>query len=71
VRLKRSTLNPCPQCHERKWLDWKIDYGGARYKDMFAIQCVACDLRAKLVYSTGEALEGWNAFAIKTKETNK
>lgn len=62
-------MKPCPQCNERKYLDLKTDYGGARYVDRYAIECVWCGIHATWVYSIKEALEMWEKFAEEKKET--
>lgn len=67
MRLKRSALEPCPRCHERKFLDWKFDWGGGRYMDKYAIECVVCGPRSESAYSQAEAIAAWNAFVGKNR----
>lgn len=60
MRLKRSALRVCEQCKERKYLDMKADYGGRRYMDRWAIECVWCGNRGPFEYSQQEAIDAWN-----------
>lgn len=71
MRLKRSSLRACPRCQSVKYLDWKVDWGGARFVDKYLIECVGCGVRGNYEYSPKEAIDVWNEFAARAKQEPK
>jgi hypothetical protein len=59
-RMKRSTMKPCPECGERKYLDIRVDRGGVRYIDLYAIECQWDSRKGSWESSEVKAIEAWN-----------
>jgi hypothetical protein len=66
MRIKKSDMTPCVCGADRRLIEFVIDRGGSRYKDIFFFRCLQCDRTTphsfdKWSYSIQEAKQAWEA----------
>lgn len=65
MKFKRSSASKCINCKTKKFLDIKFEWGGCRYMDRYAVECVWCGIRSRFEYSVVDAINSWNEFIKK------